>query len=176
MEEAEGVSVCLLVGEGLVGASKELLLTGVDQGRVDAVAAGQLVDGLVPLDERQLYFPPCWGRVVVSDRAIVPGQAPGSVGGKAASSLWVGFGHAQAREPSQTAAVGPVRRQKGWLEFVFDHLAEAVTPAEWAEMSRHERQRGRGHSRSRAGKGMARSGKSIDEVLEEFLADQQALR
>src|SRR5437762_13925389 len=45
---------CLVaVLEDLVGPGEQLLLPAVDQGRVDPVLAGQLVDGLVPLERRQ---------------------------------------------------------------------------------------------------------------------------
>src|SRR2546423_6755439 len=41
------------VAEQVLGASQELLLPGVDQGGVDGVLAGQLVDRLVSLEGRQ---------------------------------------------------------------------------------------------------------------------------
>src|SRR6266446_9757780 len=41
------------VAEQVLGAGQELLLPGVDQGGVDGVLAGQLVDRLVPLEGRQ---------------------------------------------------------------------------------------------------------------------------
>src|SRR5205807_263758 len=39
--------------EHLFGTAEQLLLPGVDQGGVDGVLAGQLVDRLVPLQRRQ---------------------------------------------------------------------------------------------------------------------------
>src|SRR5690348_423673 len=41
------------VAEEVGGAGEELLLPAMDQGGMDAVLAGQLVDGLVPLDGRE---------------------------------------------------------------------------------------------------------------------------
>ena len=43
---ASAVAALAAVAEDLVGAGEQLLLPGVDQGRVDPVLAGQLVDGL----------------------------------------------------------------------------------------------------------------------------------
>jgi hypothetical protein len=41
------------VGEDRLGAGEGLLLPAVDEGRVDAVVAGQFVDGPVPLQGGQ---------------------------------------------------------------------------------------------------------------------------
>src|SRR5271166_5102519 len=41
------------VAEEVLGAGQELLLPGMDQGGVNGVLAGQLVDRLVPLERRQ---------------------------------------------------------------------------------------------------------------------------
>src|SRR5437870_4293527 len=55
-----GLDGLVVLGSGLaavleqaLGAGQEVLLPGVDQGGVDGVLAGQLVDRLVPLERRQ---------------------------------------------------------------------------------------------------------------------------